>query len=169
MEAALPSVSMDSQHSKERLRLTVCSQSTTLHWYYSVNCTSPTGPDSSMGDILPPRGRSHTFSEGGVAQHGLLPQIVPDPQGGQVKTTNFRFKKAQQVIEEDDVHYVDATPSVQSDQTVGLFHTGGSERFFHIPTVERYRKYLRFTFQDKAFEFCVLPSGLSPSPWMFTV
>lgn len=42
------------------------------------------------------------------------------------------------------------------------------DAFFHVPIVERHRKYLRFAFQNKAYEFCVLPFGLSLSPWTFT-
>ncbi len=47
---------------------------------------------------------------------------------------NFGFKKTEQVIEEDAVPYVNAMPSIQSNQTGGLFHIGGSDRhiFLHF-------------------------------------
>ena len=43
------------------------------------------------------------------------------------------------------------------------------DAFFHITVVERHRKYLRFAFQDGAYEFGVLPFGLSLSPRTFSM
>ena len=43
------------------------------------------------------------------------------------------------------------------------------DAYFHIPIVERHRKYLRFAFQNKSYEFCVLPFGLSLAPKVFSM
>ena len=43
------------------------------------------------------------------------------------------------------------------------------DSFFHISVVERHRKYLQFAFQEVAYEFCVLPFGLSLSPRTFSL
>ena len=43
------------------------------------------------------------------------------------------------------------------------------DAFFHISVVERHRKYLWIAFQDVAYEFCVLPFGLSLSPRTFSL
>lgn len=40
--------------------------------------------------------------------------------------------------------------------------------YFLIPVNETYRKYLRFAWQGKIFEFNVLPFGLSTAPYVFT-
>ena len=42
------------------------------------------------------------------------------------------------------------------------------DAYFHIRIHPRFRKWLRFTWAGKVFEFQVLPFGLSLSPWVFT-
>ncbi|XP_053381919.1 uncharacterized protein LOC128549340 [Mercenaria mercenaria] len=42
------------------------------------------------------------------------------------------------------------------------------QAYYSIPVHKDFRKYLRFTFHDKCFEFQVLPNGLSSSPRLFT-
>ena len=42
------------------------------------------------------------------------------------------------------------------------------DAFFLIPITKRHRKYLRFTFQGKLFEFNCLPFGLCTAPLTFT-
>lgn len=42
------------------------------------------------------------------------------------------------------------------------------DAYFLVPVQERFRKYLRFTFQNKLYEFNCLPFGLSIAPRIFT-
>lgn len=42
------------------------------------------------------------------------------------------------------------------------------DSYFLVPIHEDYRKYLRFSFQEKIFEFCALPFGLATAPYIFT-
>ncbi len=42
------------------------------------------------------------------------------------------------------------------------------DAYFHIQIVKRHRKFLRFAFQGKAYQYCVLPFGLALVPRMFT-
>ena len=42
------------------------------------------------------------------------------------------------------------------------------DAYFHIPIAARDRKWLRFRWRDKAFQFCALPFGISLAPWLFT-
>ena len=42
------------------------------------------------------------------------------------------------------------------------------DAFFHVPIHPRDRKWLRFSWKTRVFQFQVLPFGLSQSPWVFT-
>ncbi|XP_016150619.1 uncharacterized protein [Sinocyclocheilus grahami] len=42
------------------------------------------------------------------------------------------------------------------------------DAYFHIPIVKRHRKFLRFAFEGKAYQYCVLPIGLALAPRTFT-
>ncbi len=42
------------------------------------------------------------------------------------------------------------------------------DAYFHVPINPRDRKWLRFAWKDRIFQFRVLPFGLSQSPWVFT-
>ena len=42
------------------------------------------------------------------------------------------------------------------------------DAYFAIPVHREHRKFLRFRFKGKTFEFNCLPFGLSSSPWVFT-
>ena len=42
------------------------------------------------------------------------------------------------------------------------------DAFFTVPMHHQYRKYLRFTFQGKTYQFTCLPFGLCSAPWVFT-
>ena len=42
------------------------------------------------------------------------------------------------------------------------------DAFFHIPIHKEYRRFLRFCWRNKVFQFCRLPFGLTSSPQFFT-
>ena len=42
------------------------------------------------------------------------------------------------------------------------------DAFFHIPIREGSRKYLRFSFEGKVYQYRALPFGLKTAPWIFT-
>ena len=42
------------------------------------------------------------------------------------------------------------------------------DAYLHVPIHPAARKYLRFCFQGKIYQFKALPFGLSPAPWLFT-
>ncbi|MGH0135897.1 UNVERIFIED_CONTAM: hypothetical protein FKN15_026584 [Acipenser sinensis] len=42
------------------------------------------------------------------------------------------------------------------------------DAYFHIPIKPAHRNYLRFAFQGTAYDFCVLPFGLSLAPRAFS-
>ena len=42
------------------------------------------------------------------------------------------------------------------------------DAYFTIPIHQNHRKFLRFLFQEKTYEFNCLPFGLSSAPWVFT-
>ena len=43
-----------------------------------------------------------------------------------------------------------------------------TDAYFHVPICPGHRKYLRFAFQSRVYEFCVLPFGLSLAPRTFS-
>ncbi len=84
IEAALPSVSVDSHHSEEKLCLAVCSQPTTLHLCYSVNSTSPSGPDLVQEvSSLQEKGAIGLVRE---VERNMGYDLFLDPQEGWVET-----------------------------------------------------------------------------------
>ena len=42
------------------------------------------------------------------------------------------------------------------------------DAYFHVPIHRNYRKFLRFVWNDRIFQFRSLPFGLSLAPWVFT-
>ncbi len=42
------------------------------------------------------------------------------------------------------------------------------DAFFHVPIAPQHRPFLRFAFQGRVYQFCLLPFGLSLSPQVFT-
>ena len=42
------------------------------------------------------------------------------------------------------------------------------DAYFAIPIHEKHKQYLRFSFQEKLYQFNYLPFGLSSAPWVFT-
>ena len=42
------------------------------------------------------------------------------------------------------------------------------DAYFHIPIHPAHRKFLRFSIEERIFQFRVLPFGLATSPWLFT-
>ena len=42
------------------------------------------------------------------------------------------------------------------------------DAYFHVPIRNQHRPYLRFAFQDRIFQFNVLPFGISTAPRVFT-
>lgn len=42
------------------------------------------------------------------------------------------------------------------------------EAYLLVPITKKHRKYLRFEFDQKCFEFSALPYGMSVAPWVFT-
>ncbi len=43
------------------------------------------------------------------------------------------------------------------------------DAYFQIPVHPLMRKYLRFAYQGRVWQFCSLPFSLSPAPWIFTM
>ena len=43
------------------------------------------------------------------------------------------------------------------------------DAYFHVPVHPSVRKYLRFAYQNRVWQFKALPFGLSPAPWIFTM
>ncbi len=60
------------------------------------------------------------------------------------------------------VHLVsDPTPRLVCDHDI-------KDGYFHIQIVKRHRNFLRFAFEGKAYQYCVLPFGLALAPRTFT-
>ena len=42
------------------------------------------------------------------------------------------------------------------------------DAYFHVPIHPEARKFLRFGWRGRLFQYCVLPFGLCTAPWIFT-
>ena len=84
--------------------------------------------------------------------YSRLKQSEPLPQGGKIQdgdTGNYQDTSLQQGEWVTSIDFKDA--------------------YFHIPIQEQSRKYLRFHVEGQTYQFKALPSGLSTSPFEFTV
>ncbi|VDI48589.1 Hypothetical predicted protein [Mytilus galloprovincialis] len=63
-----------------------------------------------------------------------------------------------------------ANRSIRASILPGMWTTSLdlSDAYFHIPISQTYRKYLRFVWNNKVFQFKALPFGLSTAPLAFT-
>jgi len=65
---------------------------------------------------------------------------------------------------------METVSSIRQGLVIGryVFSLDLKDAYFHIPIHPSSRKFLRFQFLDKVFQFRALPFGLSSAPWIFT-
>ncbi|XP_071160985.1 uncharacterized protein [Mytilus edulis] len=65
---------------------------------------------------------------------------------------------------------IETNRSIRASILPGMWTTSLdlSDAYFHIPISQTYRKYLRFVWNNKVFQFKALPFGLSTAPLAFT-
>lgn len=93
--------------------------------------------------------------------------LIPKPDGSSRFIINL--KKLNKFI--DPCHFkMEDIRAVKSLLTQGAYMCSLDlkDAYFLVPVHEKYRKYLRFKFQSKLFQFTCLPFGLSTSPYTYT-
>ena len=130
----------------------------------------------SSQEQLPVRGIASAYRQK-CCRTGVQSDLV-----GVLQPTLFSLQTQQQM--ETDIRPQQSEPIPQSgeiqDGNTGNHQNLPSTRgrvtsvdfkdaYFHIPIQEQSRKYLRFRFQDRTYQFKALPFGLSTGPMEFTV
>jgi ribonuclease HI len=88
-------------------------------------------------------------------QGGLRPILNLKPLNKFVKTVKFKMCTPQTIVQ----------TLCKGDWLASL---DLKDAYFHVPIRESHRKFLRFSFQERTFQFSVLPFGLSTAPRVFT-
>lgn len=93
--------------------------------------------------------------------------LLPKPDGSSRFILNL--KKLNQFIQTDHFKQEDlrsACKLLDNDMYMGTIDL--KDAYFLVPVDQTSRKYLRFSFENKLYEFTCLPFGLSTSPFIFT-
>ena len=139
-------------------------------------CNAAPTETSGTGDHIPQGVLKVVVSEpvsaGAVAQGsdrassthpGILQPIVPCPQGNRGVEADHRSVLPQCLRALPELHYGDASVNPPGPTSLDL-----KDAYFHIGIDPAYRCYLRFCHNGTAWQFTVLPFGLSTSPRVFT-
>ena len=86
---------------------------------------------------------------------GLRPVLDLSPLNKYLKVIHFRMETPRSIRE--SIRQGDWATSLDL-----------KDAYFHIPIHRNFRKFLRFIWNDKVFQFRALPFGLSLAPWVFT-
>ena len=89
------------------------------------------------------------------ASGGLRPVLDLSPLNKHLKAIHFRMETPRSIRE--SIRQGDWATSLDL-----------KDAYFHIPIHRNYRKFLRFIWNDRIFQFRSLPFGLSLAPWIFT-
>ena len=96
-------------------------------------------------------------------------QRIPGTQSFRRVASSHRFKKSER-SHFCTSFYMFTTSSVLSTVRKGdyAFKIDLQDAYFHVPIHPSSRKYLRFAFENKVYQFRVLPFGLNTAPQNFT-
>lgn len=93
--------------------------------------------------------------------------LVPKKTGGMRPVIDLSILNTYLVVP----HFkMETNRSIRASLLQGMYTTSLdlTDAYFHCPIAPSYRKYLRFMWQDKVFQFKALPFGLSIAPLVFT-
>ena len=86
---------------------------------------------------------------------GLRPVLDLSPLNKHLKVIHFRMETPQSIRE--SIRQGDWASSIDL-----------KDAYFHVPIHKNFRKFLRFVWNDRVYQFRALPFGLSLAPWVFT-
>ncbi len=101
----------------------------------------------------------------------LLQPLLPRPQKRRRPTTYSRSQTPELSPDEKVVQDDHLETDPLANMPRGLVHDAGSKRrtaYFHIQVAPHNRRFLRFAFERVAYQYKVLPFGLSLAPRTFT-
>ena len=110
----------------------------------------------AISEILQPSpGFYSTFFLVPKKDGGLRPVLNLKPLNKFIRVTKFKMCTPQKIIQ--TLHKGNWLASLDL-----------KDAYFHVPIRNQHRPYLRFAFQDRIFQFNVLPFGISTAPRVFT-
>ncbi len=125
---------------------------------------------STTGTFLPPAERSNRGSTAVGSRTRFLQPLLPRSKEGRrleayPGSTAFESCPLQREVQDADYenHHVSGP-----GRRLVCHHRPEGCVFFHIQVVQRHRRFLRFAFGGKAYQYRVLPFGLALAPRTFT-
>ena len=106
-----------------------------------------------------------------MLQKNAITEVPPNSPGFYSKKSFRRVASSHRSKESERPHFrMFTTNSVLSSVRKGdyAFKIDLQEAYFHVPIHPSSRKYLRFAFKNKVYQFQVLPFGLNTAPQVFT-
>ncbi len=126
------------------------------------------GRERSRGDDAAGK-RSHRNGFSSFERVRLLQPLLPRPQKGWRPPAHPRSQTPESHPHEMAVQDDHAEADLLADSHRGLVLFSGPERrIFHIQIAPHHRRFLRFAFEGVAYQYTVLPFGLSLAPRTFT-
>ena len=104
-----------------------------------------------------------------MLQKNAITEVPPGTQSFRRVASSYRFKKSE--LPHHAPHFrMFTTNSVLSSvrKRDYAFKIDLQDAYFYVPVHPSSRKYLRFAFEDKVYQFRVLPFGLNTAPQIFT-
>ena len=164
-------------YNERSLRLKYHSQLVQTSFYESSNSNS-----NPLGDQIPPGARGNSRHAGTNHPHASkkrdnrgvseLPRIllkrIPGTQSFR-RVASYRFKESERPHSCTSFPYVHYKLSSELRSKRRLrFKIDLHDAYFHVPIHPSSRKYLRFAFKNKVYQFRVLPYSLNTAPQVFT-
>ncbi len=170
MGASIRGIALGSPHSSVRLHTSVLEKSPPLRRVSADSSKQRLqGFCSTTRTFLPPtersdRGNTSVGHRTRVLQP-LLPCSIerrwPEAHSGSAASEFFPLQREVQDADDENHHVSDS----RGDWFVTI---DLKDAYFHIQVVQRHRKFLRFAFGGKAYQYKVLPFGLALAPRTFT-
>ncbi len=171
MGASTGGIAVGSPHNSVRLHTSVWEKSPPLRRGSSGSSKQHLqGLCSMTGTFLPPTERSNRGSTAVGRRTRVFQPLLPHSKEGRLLeaysgSTAFEIFPLQREVQDadDENHHVSGPRGGDWFVTINL-----KDAYFHIQVVQRHRRFLRFAFGGKAYQYKVLPFGLALAPRTFT-
>ncbi len=170
MGASTRGIAVGSPHNSNRLHSSVWEKSPPLRRGSPDSSKQRLqGLCSTTGTFLPPTERSNRVNTAVESRTRVLQPLLPRSKEGRrleaySGSTAFEFFPLQREVQDaDDKNHHVSGPEGDWFVTIDL-----KDAYFHIQVVQRHRRFLRFAFGGKAYQYKVLPFGLALAPKTFT-